>query len=304
VIGSTQWSIPLRFQDSRLILLILAALALLPVFGDPSIRVAQPVRDYLFVVDITQSMNVRDYIVEGRPIDRLNFVKAALIRALPRLPCGSSVGLGLFTAWQTAVLFHPIEVCHHRREIDTAIRNIDWRMAWAPMSNVARAVDDALSQLSVSGQHNAALIFFTDGEEAPPVDLEPAATTGKASPRRPRGVLIGVGDSRPSAIPQFNQGGNMVGYFQQGGQPMLSGLQENYLRKLGRGAGLAYHRLRTSERLIDLLRSRRYANQHAARLDISWLFGGGALALLAAVYIVAPLTRVARRYGIGTARIN
>ncbi len=295
MIDTRRWPVPPQLRDSRLVLLILAALALLPVFGNPSIRVAQPVRDYLFVVDITQSMNVRDYIIDGRPIDRLNFVKAALIAALPRLPCGSSVGMGLFTAWQTAVLFHPIEVCHHRREIDTAIRNIDWRMAWAPTSNVARAVDDALAQLSVTGQRGTALVFFTDGEEAPPVDVVPTSTTGKVSSGPPRGVLIGVGDSRPSAIPQFNQGGNMVGYFQQGGQPMLSGLQENYLRKLGRGAGLDYHRLRTRERLIDLLRSRRYANQHAARLDISWLFGAGALALLTAVYIVAPLTPLAWR---------
>ncbi|MGI8739517.1 MAG: vWA domain-containing protein [Gammaproteobacteria bacterium] len=279
----------------RLLLLIMAALALLPVFSDPFVRVAQPVRNYLFVVDITQSMNVRDYIVEGRPIDRLNFVKAALIRALPGLPCGSSVGLGLFTAWQTAVLFHPIEVCHHRREIDTAIRNIDWRMAWAPMSKVARAIDDALSQLSVAGQDDAALVFFTDGEEAPSVDVEQLATTRKAASRRPRGVLVGVGDLRPSAIPQFNQGGNMVGYIQQGGQPMLSGLQEIYLRKLGRGAGLDYHRLRTSERLVNLLRSQRYADPHRARLDISWLFGAVALALLTAVYVVAPLTSEARR---------
>ncbi len=295
MIDTRRWPVPPQLRDSRLVLLILAALALLPVFGNPSIRVAQPVRDYLFVVDITQSMNVRDYIIDGRPIDRLNFVKAALIAALPRLPCGSSVGMGLFTAWQTAVLFHPIEVCHHRREIDTAIRNIDWRMAWAPMSKVARAIDDALSQLSVPRQDDAALVFFTDGEEAPSVDVEQLATTEKAASRRPRGVLVGVGDLRPSAIPQFNQGGNMVGYFQQGGQPMLSGLQENYLRKLGRGAGLDYHRLRTRERLIDLLRSRRYANQHAARLDISWLFGAGALALLTAVYIVAPLTPLAWR---------
>ena len=304
MIDARQRPIPPCLRDTRLILLILAALALLPMFGDPFIRVAQPVRNYLFVVDITQSMNVRDYIVEGRPIDRLNFVKAALIRALPGLPCGSSVGLGLFTAWQTAVLFHPIEVCHHRREIDTAIRNIDWRMAWAPMSKVARAVDDALSQLSVGGQDDAALVFFTDGEEAPPVDVEQLATMEKGTSRRPRGVLVGVGDLRPSAIPQFNQGGNMVGYIQQGGQPMLSGLQENYLRKLGRGAGLDYHRLRTSERLVNLLRSQRYADPHRAHLNISWVFGTGALALLAAVYVIAPLTPVARRYGIGTARIK
>lgn len=288
MIDTMRWSPPSSLRDGRLLLLILAALALLPVFGHPFVRVAEPVREYLLVVDITQSMNVRDYILSGRPIDRLNFVKAALISALPQLPCGSSVGLGLFTAWQTAVLFRPIEVCRHRREIDAAIRNIDWRMAWAPMSNIARGVDDALSQLSGSGQDDPALVFFTDGEEAPPVDEEASTTTGDRLPQRPRGTLVGVGDLRPSPIPQFNQGGNMVGYFQNNGRPMLSSLQESYLRELGRGAGLDYHRLRTSDRLINLLRSRHYADSRPARREISWLFGATALTLLTAAYVKLP----------------
>lgn len=288
MIDTTHWSVSSRLRDARLLFLILAALALLLVFTRPSVRVTEPVREYLFVVDITQSMNVRDYILSGRPIDRLNFVKAALISTLPKLPCGSSVGLGLFTAWHTAVLFRPIEVCRHRREIEAAIRNIDWRMAWAPTSNIARGVEDALSQLSGSGQNDAALVFFTDGEEAPAVDGGPIMTRGAGLPQHARGTLVGVGDLRPSPIPQFNQGGNMVGYFQSGGQPMLSSLQEAYLRKLGRGAKLDYHRLRTSDRLIDLLRSRRYADTRPGRREISWLFGAAALVLLAATYVKRP----------------
>ncbi len=288
MIDPAHWSVPARLRDARLLLLILAALALLPVFGHPSVRVTEPVREYLFVIDITQSMNVRDYILGGRPIDRLNFVKTSLIRALPQLPCGSSVGLGLFTAWQTAVLFRPIEVCHHRRELDVAIRNIDWRMAWAPTSNIARGVDDALSQLSGNRQDDPVLIFFTDGEEAPPVNEAPPMTMREEQRQRPRGTFIGVGGLRPSPIPRFNQGGNMVGYFDSGGRPMLSSLRESYLRKLGRVVAMDYHRLRTSDGLIDLLRSQRYADRRPARYEVSWLFGVAALTLLTAAYVKLP----------------
>jgi mxaL protein len=274
-------------------LLMLAALALLPVFAHPSMRVAEPVRSYLFVVDITQSMNVRDYLVGGRPIDRLNFVKLTLLKALPQLPCGSSVGLGLFTAWQSAVLFDPIEICHHRREIEDAIRNIDWRMAWAPQSRVAYGVIDALSQLEARRQ-DAALVFFTDGNEAPPVDGEPPVAVQQAAHARPRGVLVGVGDLRPSAIPLFNPAGNMAGYFQREGQPMLSALQEAYLRKLGRRAGLDYHRLRTGDHLISLLRSQRYASHQPVRREISWAFGAAALTLLIAAYMQSAVSQMTR----------
>lgn len=277
--------IPGRLADFRLILLITAAVILLPVFARPSISTTEPVRKYLFVVDITQSMNVRDYMLAGHPTDRLNFVKTALIRSVAGLPCGSSVGLGIFTAWQAAIFFDPVELCHHRREINEVIRNIDWRMAWAPQSNVARGVEDALR---AARRQRASLVFFTDGNEAPPQDIKSAVALRHAPRDKPRGVLMGVGDVRASAIPLFNQTGQMAGYFQRGGQPYLSSLNQNYLRRLGGRVGLQYHRLRTSSRLLELLRSDRYAGARPARREIGWVFGAAALALLVLVYVIKP----------------
>jgi mxaL protein len=280
-------SIARRFRNPRVLLLILAALMLAPVFARPSIPISQPVLRYLFVVDITQSMNVRDYTVDGQPVDRLTFVKLALIKVVQGLPCGSFVGIGLFTGWQTEVLFDPIEVCHHRREMDEVIRYVDWRMTWAPQSNIARGLRDGLSKLG-SRKRRASLVFFTDGDEAP--DWGDAPTTGRHPPRAaPRGLIVGVGDLRSSAIPLLNQWGRTTGYFQREGQPYLSALKEDYLRRLGNRTGLAYHRLRSPGPLLELLRSTRYADARPARLDVRWAFGAAAWCLLLAVYVPVAL---------------
>jgi mxaL protein len=274
--------------DLRLILLILAALTLIPVFTHPSVSISQPMLDGLFIVDITQSMNVRDYTIGGQPVDRLTYVKSALIHVVRKLPCGSSVGLGLFTGWQTATLFDPIEVCHYRREIEDVIRHIDWRMAWAPQSSIGRGLRNALTLRAVR-KEKASLVFLTDGNEAPPDDLR---WLGMQRPRlhsRSAGILLGVGDIRPSAIPLMNEWGEMTGYFQCGEQPCLSSVAQDYLRTLGHALGLDYHRLQTANDLLKVLRTARYSDPRPARVDISWAFGAVALALLSAFYLMDAL---------------
>lgn len=280
--------------DYRVIMLALAALVLAPVFTRPSVPVAEPVFDYLFVVDITQSMNVRDYTVDAQPVDRLNFVKATLVELLDDLSCGSRVGLGLFTGWQSTTLFDPIEVCHHRREIDDVVRHIDWRMTWVPQSNVARGVEDALNGLDARDQA-ASLVFLTDGDEAPPDDLKARFASQEIQPR-PRGLVVGVGDLRPAAVPMVNEWGRTTGYFERNGETYLSSLKETYLRRLGRRAGLDYHHLTTTADLLRQLRSRRYAEVMSADRDISWVFGAIALGLMTAIYFVTPLVAASERF--------
>ena len=66
------------FRDPRLLLLSTAlSLALLALVA-PRASVKRASFDVLVVVDITGSMNTRDYSAAGRPIGRLEFVKTAL----------------------------------------------------------------------------------------------------------------------------------------------------------------------------------------------------------------------------------
>ena len=90
---------------SSAVLLIIAVL--MPNLPFPSKKY-----DYFFMVDITRSMNVEDYRDNnGDPISRLEKVKADALAAIQQLPCGSRVGLGVFTERMPTLLYTPMEVC-------------------------------------------------------------------------------------------------------------------------------------------------------------------------------------------------
>lgn len=268
-------------------LLLLAALALLVALGRPTVTARAALFDYLFVVDITQSMLVRDYLdANGQARSRLQTAKTALKQALEALPCGSRVGVGLFTGWQAAIAFRPIEVCRHQAEISAVIERLDWRMTWAPQSNIARGLFNTLDDIA-GWQEIPTLVFVTDGDEAPAIDPrfmpELPIERGTVS-----GLVVGTGATLPSPIPKYSLTGEPVGVFKSGGKPLLSGLAKNYLEELAATAGLDYHSLRTSGGLADLLSDPRYARAAATPQPLSWLFAGLALALLAGRYVFAP----------------
>ncbi|WP_278355625.1 vWA domain-containing protein, partial [Idiomarina abyssalis] len=112
-------------------LLISSASLLLIAVLMPNLPFPSKKYDYFFMVDITRSMNVQDYQNDnGDPVSRLEKVKADALIAIQKLPCGSRVGLGVFTERMPTLLYTPMEVCADYPEIRESIRRIDWRMAW------------------------------------------------------------------------------------------------------------------------------------------------------------------------------
>lgn len=242
-------------------LLLLAAALALAVFAvvSPPLTAARPVYTYFFVIDITRSMNVTDYQRAGQHQRRLEFVKGTLRRLLPRMPCGSRVGIGLFTERQTAPLIMPVEVCENYATLDAILAQIDWRMAWAADSNIARGLYNTLrlvADLRNAGRvaPELALVFFTDGQEAPPInpnyapdfaDLGRPVTEGDIVPgavaierqaraaaaaaphfdqeiEKTRGLIVGVGDHALSPIPKFDEEGRQIGEYSEDEVPQAA----------------------------------------------------------------------------------
>jgi len=201
---------------------LLAAFGVLTlVFAFPTVPAERSVFSYLFIVDITRSMNTVDYESNGSHVSRLEFMKSALREVLRRLPCGSRIGLGLFTEREAAILFQPVEVCGNYSAIDGAIARIDWRMAWAADSNIAQGLYNTIKLLKGFNSH---LVYMTDGQEAPPInsryqpdfkevtgEVDGARILAKTQPApepqfegRPgvvKGLIVGVGGVYPNAYP-------------------------------------------------------------------------------------------------------
>jgi mxaL protein len=254
---------------------------------------------YLMVVDITQSMNARDYHLPGLPPDRLSFAKAAMEAAILALPCGSEVGLGIFTHKHTQLLLEPIEVCHHAPALRAALKGIDWRSAWAADSYIAYGVFDAL-RIALNLQ--ADLVFITDGDQIPETARDPLFF---ASPGLVGGWLVGVGTPRPVPIPKFDPDGQMIGYWQTTDLPrpaqsaryqtrmpleepalLLSRLDATRLHRLAEVTGLTYLTLNTPQQLTDAVRQSRPGRLRPIAMDLRpWLGLGALLAAIVAILV-------------------
>ena len=281
--------------------LVLAALVLLPVFLSPQRMLAGTTFAYLFVIDVSESMNVRDVDAELPTQSRLDRAKEAVIAALAALPCGSRVAVGLFAGSDTLVLFEPLEVCRHYPAIEQVVDGIDWRMAWDGDSRVEAGVVNALHE---AGNRGLDLVLLSDGDEAPHVAVphmsELLALQGKV-----KGWLVGIGSQQSSPVPHLDADNKIIGYWtavdavREGFYPNLaelvkqsaspaelersgaldevrehkSALNEDYLRLVGTSAGLGYVKADSAERVAATVSDAAIARHEPAQRDMRIVFG-------------------------------
>ena len=302
-----------------------AACALAACLLNPGWPVERARFDHVIVLDITQSMDVQDEVLDGKPVSRLLYAKHALREALLRLPCGSKVGWGVFTEYRSFLLFEPVEVCANLSELRSTLAHIDGRMAWSGNSEVAKGLH---SGIDVARQlpGKPSLVFITDGHEAPPLNPQHRPSFDD-KPGEVAGVIVGVGDVRPSPIPKSDPSGRPLGFWQADevaqtdlygrgrgasvtgesmtedaaaapapalgatpGSEHLSALREPYLRLLGRERGLGFVRLDSPEALTAALTAPSLAKPTPVRADARIALACLALGLLLARY-AGPLTR-------------
>ena len=300
-------------------LLALAALALAATFLNPGLRIERRLFEHVVVLDITQSMNVTDEVLAGKPASRLAFAKEALRQGLLELPCGSKVGWAVFTEYRSFLLLAPVEVCANLGELRATLARIDGRMAWSGNSEVSKGVHSALG-IARDLPGKPSLVFITDGQEAPPLNPQyrPAFDD---KPGEVPGLLVGVGELLPSPIPKSDPLGQPLGVWRadevmqtdmrrQGrgasvsgealaddgagpaavglgatpGTEHLSALREGYLRLLAGERGLRFLRLQTAQGLSEALTSPALAKPVVARAD-----GRVVLAALAFLLLLMPV---------------
>jgi hypothetical protein len=291
----------------------------------PAVPLKRDTFKYLFVFDITQSMNVKDTGGRGKGSSRLDFAKAAVGETLRELPCSSQAGLAVFTEHRTFLLFAPVEICQHLSELSTMLQAIDWRMAWAASSEIAKGLYSSLLAAKALGP-DTRIVFLSDGHEAPPIhpDFRPKF---RGQPGEIQGAIIGIGGMMPVPIPRFNRDGKTLGYWKAeevlqvdtfsfgrgatlNNEPMagiahsditsriktgtehLSSLRELYLKQLADETRLAYHRLESPEGLTELLKAPRFAEQEVGDADVRWVFALISLLIILSAYLIAPLSRL------------
>ena len=310
-----QW---LGALDRRLFWLVGALLLLGIALTQPMLVWKRDVFNAVFVIDITQSMNTKDYQVDGLPVSRLQISKDSVRKALLQMPCGSKIGMGIFNEYRSFLLLAPIEVCGNYTELMGTLSHISGKMAWAGGSEIAKGLNWGL-KMAKSLEPRPTLVFLTDGHEAPPIRMNQRPRIDVA-PGEVQGLLVGLGGMELMPIPKVDPDGNSLGFwrteevaqtdiYSQGrggsvaGEKMgddnkagasapqrsqtehLSSLKGSYLQLLAGETGLNYARLNQPDELTALLTQASLGQRRDVPTALAWLPASLALCALLVCYL-------------------
>ncbi len=303
------------------LLLLLAVLSLALALLHPTLNIARGEFNNVFIIDISQSMNVQDYRIDGKPTTRLEFAKQSVRHTLKNLPCGSRAGLGIFTEYRSYLLLAPVETCANFSELTSLLENINGQMAWVGGSEIAKGIHFGF-KISRKLPNQPGLIFMSDGHEAPPINPLYRAEI-EVKPGELRGMLVGVGGLTAQAIPKYDSAGNLLGVWNADevmqidlysktpekteglpagpsekktlGSEHLSSLHEAYLQQLATETGIGYHRMESVEGFFSAMESPRLAATHKTEADVAHFLALAALAALTCLY-AWPLAQMLLQY--------
>jgi mxaL protein len=212
--------------------------------------------------------------------------------------------LWLALACLLAAALNPIEVCANHGVLQGTLASLEWRHAWRGSSHLRLGLQAAASMLTTLPEP-AQIVFFTDGDEAAPIN---AITKIELTGLQGNGwLLAGIGADKPSPIPKFNAKNEIIGYWSTyatkiepsqivdeesrgkrddsiASEPReyyLSALREDYLKELAQDIGAAYVRADSQEKLQAAIEQLPPAGHHNAPVALGWLF-----ALLAGVFVM------------------
>lgn len=295
--------------------MLLALILVLGALFLPHVPRNVQIMDVLFVLDITDSMNVEDADLDGTKINRLEWAKEMTRLSMLEMPCGSHAGLAVFSEARSLILINPVEVCSNYHDLTQMLQQLHPTMAWARSSEVSKSVYTAIRQ-SLDISPMPTVVFMTDGHESPPVH-ESLFPRFAGTPGDVPGVIVGMGGDDLLPIPKTNEQGEIVGFWDvndvmhvdvyassrgdrqdavlQGPRTEhLSSQKKAHIETLSKRVGFNFVTSPESPRqLVGLIREQSITRELTVDYDLYAWFSGGALALLLLVFL--PYGLLSRR---------
>ena len=296
-------------------LLCIALLFLIIAMFKPTVPVKRDIYSYFMVVDITQSMNVKDATLNGTLVSRMEYQQFLLHRMIGEMPCGTQVSIGLFAGVSVAALYTPIEVCENFAAIEDTIDHLDWRTGWSGNSRLRESMV-TLAKLIRSFPEPAQVVYFTDGEETPKLHVfNTRDLTGFQGGKD--WLFVGIGSDKGTAIPKMDAHNQIIGYWASESFAMqpgvaqisqdnigtreesvatdtndrfLSRLDEKYLISLAKDVNGNYVNGDSLQNVLAAMQKQPPARRSKAAFELKWIFAALAgLSFLAAYLPKHPI---------------
>lgn len=300
------WIAGLRRRRDLTLLATAIALLVAAMFR-PTIPIQRDIHTYLFVVDITQSMNAADMVLDGRKVSRMEYTHRLLHDAIGSMPCGTRVGVALFAGVVVSTLFHPVEICNSFDAIQDTVAHIEWREAWHGNSRIGFGLLSASAAVKALPEP-ARVVFLSDGEEAPLLHAFNRANLDNWQGGSDW-LLVGIGSNHPTPIPKMDENNKVLGYWSENTYQLepgiaqvsdetrnhrddavatqdyeryLSTLDEKYLKAMAEKIQGNYVRGDSIQAVIAAMKAQKAARHDTAPLEINWI-----LAMLSALFLIA-----------------
>ena len=217
-------------EDINFLFLFLAVIFLVIAIINPSIPITKNIYNYIFIVDISQSMNTEDMTINNKKVSRMEYSKNLLHRMLERLPCKTKVSVGMFAGVSIAAAYTPIEVCDNFSSINSTIENLDWRSTWSGNTRIRESMVN-LARLIRSFPESAQVVFLTDGEEAPKLHVFNTRDLSQFQGGQDW-LFVGIGSDEGAPIPKYDNKNQLIGYWSNESfalQPGIAQISESNL---------------------------------------------------------------------------
>ena len=197
--------------DKNISFLCLSIVFLILGLINPKVSIERDIHNYIFVVDISQSMLTKDMSTEGQKVSRLDYSKKLLQGIMDQLPCKTNVSIGMFAGVSVAATYTPINICDNYSAINSTIQHLDWRSVWSGNSRIREGLSN-LARLIRSFPQSARVVFLTDGEEAPRLHTFNTRDLSQFQGETDW-LMVGIGSEEGSAIPKYDSENQLIGFW-------------------------------------------------------------------------------------------
>ncbi len=209
-----------------------------PQLGEGESQVRASGIDIVVAVDVSSSMSSEDFLLEGKPVNRLVMEQAVLEQFIAKRP---NDRLGLVAFAQRPYIASPLTLDHdflrqNLARLRIATGNEDG-------TAIGSALVAALNRLRELKSKSKIIILMTDGQnnagKVPPLTAAEAAEKLGV-----KAYTIGVGTRGLARTPVYNEAGQLLGY-----QRMPVNIDEDTLQRIATRTGGKYYRADKTEAL-------------------------------------------------------